>query len=214
MTKVARAVAGLMCMTLGTTAMAQPGEGGGRGWGGGRMLSSAMLLRQEPVQAELGLSGDQKERLAGLADGGLRDEGGRNPREMTQEERREWMAQLQERMSKLDDNVREILTPDQLTRLREIRVQAMGPNVAADPDLAKQIGITDAQQEKLAGLRQKMREARGEGGPAGLREKMENAFTDMLTPEQKAKLESLRGKPFDLSSLQLGGRGGRRRGAE
>jgi hypothetical protein len=29
---------------------------------------------------------------------------------------------------------------------------------------------------------------------------------DMLSPEQKEKLESLRGKPFDTSALQLGGR--------
>jgi Spy/CpxP family protein refolding chaperone len=200
----------LTALSLGSDALAQ--ERAGRQLGGGRMLSAVMLLGQEAVQSELELTADQKEKIAAL---GERLRGGAgNIREMSQEERQKWMAEMQERMTKAEERVREFLSDDQVSRLQQIRVQAMGASAAADPEIAAELGITEAQQEKMANVRREMREGAGDGDRGAMRERMEKAMAGILTPEQKEKLEKMRGEAFDVSSLQLWGGLGGRRGAQ
>jgi hypothetical protein len=61
---VASLAAALLATLLTTDASAQPPGGRGRGMGMGGMMSQASLVRQEAVQAELGLSPDLKAKLA------------------------------------------------------------------------------------------------------------------------------------------------------
>lgn len=201
----------LSALSVSAPSFAQE-DGGGRRLGSGRVLSAVMLLRQEAVQAELDLSAEQKEKIAALGER-LRNAGG-NLREMSQEERQQWMAEMQERMAKADDYVREFLSEDQVRRLQQIRVQALGLNAASDPAVAKELGITDEQREKMQNLVRELREGGAAGGREALREKMEQAVGGILTAEQKEKLEQLRGERFDVSSLQLWGQGGGRRGGQ
>jgi Spy/CpxP family protein refolding chaperone len=139
----------------------------------------------------------------------------------------------------------EILLPHQMKRLTEIYIQVAGVNALQDEDIAKELGITDAQTGAIASIRDANREAMrglfgppggGPGGPGGegdreammarFREaqaKMEEArkagdakILAVLTAEQKAKFEEMKGAKFELPEEALragfGGQGGFGRG--
>lgn len=131
-------------------ASAQPPGGRGRGMAMmGMMMSHSALLRQEAVQTELGLSAEQKAKLAeAVRDSG--PGGGANFREMSDEQR----TKIQESM-------------------------------------------------------QALRQQGGGGDRAELRRKTYESAVKLLSTEQVAKLDSLRGPAFDISKLQLRGPGGR-----
>jgi len=195
-----------LVVTVGTASAQRP-EGGRLGGGMLRGMGAGMLLRSEAVQDELKLTAEQKEKLASLAAGRQRDGGGRNPREMSQEERQEWMAEMREQAEQGEKKMDEILSDEQRTRLKQIRLQMMGPTAFGDPEFAKELGLSGDQKEKLEQLQGRIRQARQDGNAGeNIRQRFTNAVMDMLSPEQKEKLESLRGKPFDTSALQFGGR--------
>jgi hypothetical protein len=231
------------------------GLGGGRGGAGGALA----LLAQESVQKELGLSPETIEkgkklvdevRAAGqaemaslFADGGFQN--------MTEEQRRELPAKMAAMatamQAKFAPKAKELLTPDQYTRLQQISWQVAGVNALQDAELAKQLGLSAEQSEKIAASNRDfqakqqaiMRElfagrqaggppAGGQGGRPGgeafakaqeLNKEREAAAMAILTADQKANFEKLKGKPFDVTSLQMGrgpggpggpgGRGGR-----
>ena len=195
-----------------------PGRGRGMGMGMGAMMSHASLLRQEAVQAELGLSADLKSKLAaalperGQGGGGG---GGGNPRDMTDEQRRKWMEERRARQTEDDTKIAGLLSPEQLGRLKQIRLQALGAGALMDADVAKEIGITDDQVQKLQDAMQSMRGQGGGGGGdfAAMRKQMLDKAMGILSAEQKTKLEALRGPAFDLSKLQMRRPGGGRAGA-
>jgi hypothetical protein len=199
-----------------TDASAQPPGGRGRGMGG--MMSQASLLRQEAVQADLGLSADLKAKLAaefperGPGGGG----GGGNPRDMTDEQRQTWMEERRARNAEDDKKIASLLDAKQLTRLKQIRVQALGAGALMDETLAKELSITDDQVAKLQSAMQEMRQGGGGGGgnPGEMRAKMTAKAMEILSADQKAKLEALKGPAFDVSKLQMRGPwGGSRPGA-
>lgn len=203
-------------LPLASDASAQPpGRGWGMGMGGG--MSHAALLRQEAVQADLGLSADLKAKLAaalperGPGGGG----GGGNPRDMTDEQRQKWMEERRARQAEDDKKIAGLLDAKQLARLKQIRVQALGAGVLMDETLAKELGVTDDQVGKLRSAMQEMR-GQGQGGggnPGEMRAKMTAKAMEILSADQKAKLETLKGPAFDVSKLQMRGPGGGRPGA-
>ena len=197
----------LSLAAIASTASAQRPDGGRFGGGMLRGMGAAMLLRQEAVQEELGLSSEQKEKLASLA-GNQQQRGGLgNLRDLSQEERQERMAEMRQQMEEAEKKMAAVLTDEQRTRLKQIRLQTLGVNALSDPEFAEELALSAEQREKLQQMQGRIRQARQDGGSAeNLRERFTNAVMDLLTPEQKEKLESLRGKKFDTSSLQLGGR--------
>lgn len=190
-------------------ASAQPPGGRGRGMAMmGMMMSHSALVRQEAVQAELGLSADQKTKLAeALPDAG--PGGGGNFREMSDEQRRDWMEQRRARQADEEKKIAAIVEPAQLGRLRQIRVQALGPAALLDETIGKEIGVTDEQRTKIQESMQAVREQGGGGDRAEMRRKAYESAVKLLSTEQVAKLDSLRGPAFDVSKLQLRGPGGR-----
>lgn len=213
----ALAAALVASLPLASDASAQPpGRGWGMGMGGG--MSHAALLRQEAVQADLGLSADLKTKLAaalperGPGGGGG---GGGNPRDMTDEQRQKWMEERRARQAEDDKKIAGLLDAKQLARLKQIRVQALGAGVLMDETLAKELGVTDDQVGKLRSAMQEMR-GQGQGGggnPGEMRAKMTAKAMEILSADQKAKLETLKGPAFDVSKLQMRGPGGGRPGA-
>jgi len=206
----AACLAATLLVTLPADASAQPAGGRGRGMGG--MMSHASLLRQEPVQADLGLSADLKKKIAselperGPGGGG----GGGNPREMTEEQRQKWMEERRARNAEDDKKIAGLLSPEQLARLKQIRVQALGAGALMDETLAKELSITDDQVTKLQSAMREMRQGGGGGGgnPGEMRAKMTAKAMEILNADQKAKLEVLKGPAFDISKLQMRGPGG------
>lgn len=194
---------------LAPVASAQPP--GGRGRGMGLMVSHAALLRQEAVQAELGLTAEQKTKLAAAVPDSGPGGGAANFREMSDEQRRAWMEERRTRQAEDDQKIAGLVEPSQLARLRQIRVQALGAGALMDETIGKEIGVTDDQRTKM---QESMQALRGQGGgdPAEMRRKAYESAVKLLSAEQVAKLDSLRGPAFDVSKLQLRGPGGRRPG--
>jgi hypothetical protein len=206
MSRLVYAAALLVASAVVTEAQAQPE--GGRGMGG--MVSRAMLLRQDAVQTELGITADQKAKFRAEVGERLRDAaaGAGGFRDLSPEERQQWMEERRAQRADEDGKIAGILTDAQKTRLEQIRVQALGAGAIMDPKISEELGITDDQREELRSLWQEMRDQGRASGddPGSRREAMMTKVMGILTADQKSKLEALRGPSFDVSSLQLRGR--------
>jgi hypothetical protein len=210
---VASLAAALLATLLTTDASAQPPGGRGRGMGMGGMMSQASLVRQEAVQAELGLSPDLKAKLAAELPERGPGGGGGNPRDMSDEQRQKWMEERRARNTEDDKKIAGLLSPEQLARLKQIRVQALGAGVLMDESIAKELSVTDDQVTKLQSAMRDMRQGGGAGNPGEMRAKMTAKAMEILDADQKATLEALKGPAFDVSKLQMRGPGGGRPGA-
>ncbi|HEX3602435.1 MAG TPA: hypothetical protein VHU84_19935 [Lacipirellulaceae bacterium] len=222
-------VAGLVIVAMvSQVALAQQGQGrrnrggGGPGGFGGGPPSSARLLGLKEVQDALKLTDDQKGKIDKLNDEvreemrkAMQDGGGRE--------------KVQELMASTTTKVNEILDAGQQKRLMGIEIQVNGAGAAADPAVAKELNLTDDQKKQLGEVRQKnmdaMREAFQGGRDQGGREKIQQLRDEanknmmaVLTADQQAQLESLKGEKVNIDMSQLrggggpGGRGAGRRG--
>ena len=208
---VASLAAALLAALPVSEASAQPPGGRGRGMGMGGMMSQASLLRQEAVQADLGLAADLKKKIAAeLPERAPGGGGGGNPRDMTDEQRQKWMEERRARNAEDDKKIAGLLDAKQLERLKQIRVQALGAGALMDETLTKELSITDDQVAKFQSAMQEMRQGGGGGGgnPGEMRAKMTAKAMEILSADQKAKLEALKGPAFDVSKLQMRGPGG------
>jgi Spy/CpxP family protein refolding chaperone len=212
------------------------GPRGGRGMMGGG--GYAMLLQNEKVQKDLELVDDQKDKLKKLGQETMeswRKKAG-DMSGLSNEERMKKMGEVgREMQEETQKKVEEILLPHQVERAKQIHLQSQlefAPGMAlASPELVKDLGLTDDQQSKIKGINEEamkaMREMWAGGRPNDdedhekrqkARQEMEtkrkenNAkLMDVLTSEQKEKLEKMKGPKFDVSSL-MQGPGGNRRG--
>jgi hypothetical protein len=207
------AAACLAATFLAADASAQPPGGRGRWMGMGGGMSHAALLRQDAVQADLGIPADLKAKITSelpeRGPGGGAGGGAGNLRDMTDEQRQKWMDERRARVAEEDKKVAGLLSPEQLARLKQIRVQALGAGVLMDETLAKELSITDDQISKLQSAMRDMRQGGGGGGnPGEMRAKMTAKAMEILSTDQKAKLEALKGPAFDVSKLQMRAPGG------
>ncbi len=205
----------------------QRGQGGRRGGGMGMMgrgMGAAMLLRNEAVQKELGISDEQKTKLQELAEAN-RPSGDRPDfGNMSQEERQKWMEERAKAAEEQLKKVGEVLDEKQMARMEEIRIQSLGTGAYMDEAVAKKLDITEEQQEKLRTAQREafeaLRDAAGEGerpnreAMAKMQEELQAKAKEILTEEQQAKFKELIGKPFDVAQLRggMGGPGGGRGG--
>ena len=238
-----------------------PGRGGFGGGFGGQGGGVAGLLQMEEVQTELKLTDEQKTKLrdsrdelrggagggfgrrgAGGAGGGAGGAGGGpggapNFREMSAEERQKFMEDARKRMEdqskKAEELAKGILTPEQMTRLNELRIQQQGVRAMGRPEVAAALKLTDAQKEAIDDILEAARPQRGPGGGGGgfgggrpSAEDREKARTEaeertkktqadidaVLTETQKAEWVKLQGAKFtfpERPAFGQGGRGGR-----
>jgi hypothetical protein len=216
----------LVAILVATPLMAQRQGRGGRGaFGGGFGVSKLALVQAEPVQKELEIVADQKDQIAKIAEearGGRRGRGGFDPN-ASDEERAKAREEAVARQREIDKKVDAVLVGPQKTRLNEIYVQALGTAALSNEDIAKELGIDKSTQEKIATTRREaMQEAFQGGGGGGFdREAFAKARTAadekvlaLLSADQKAKFEKMKGKKvdFDLTTIGRGGRGQRRGG--
>jgi Spy/CpxP family protein refolding chaperone len=227
--------AGVVCAAIlcPSAIYAQPGDGGfrdgpgggfGGPFGGGGMLG---LVMREEVQQELQLVDEQRDQVMDAADTArdqLREEMrdlDNQSRDLSEEERRQRFDEIRGRAeamnADLEGKLKKVLLPHQFERLKQIdvqvRVQQRGASALSSGDLAEALSLTDEQREKLEKraeevrqeLQEKMRQLQAEA-----RDKM----LDVLTAEQRAKLEQLMGDIFELREDPRSGgfRGDGRRG--
>lgn len=230
-------VLGVSFAMLANFADAQGGRGQGQGRGvgqfgggmqgmGGFGAGPSNLAARPDVQTELKLTADQKSKVQAISDK-MREErraafqgggGGGGGQDMQAR-----MAEMQKMSAKYDAEVLAVLTPEQTTRIKQLAVQMAGANYPMGEEGQKALGVTSDQQSKLRALQDKQREAM-----AALFERMRNQELDfasmnterekmdkimaeevgkILTAEQKAKWEELKGKPFAFQQQRRGGGG-------
>ena len=128
---------------------------------------------------------------------------------------------MQELMASTTAKINEVLDEGQQKRLMGIFIQVSGADAALDPAVAKELNITDDQKKQLDEARQKNGEAMRElfeaardqeGGREAMREKMEKLRDDanksmlaVLTSDQQAQLEALKGEKVEIDMSQLRG---------
>jgi Spy/CpxP family protein refolding chaperone len=213
-------------VAMGQLAMAQRGEGGrrgGRGMGGFAM-STADLASMEQVQNELKLSEDQKAKVADITDKLREDRRGLfQPGGGGGASGREEIEKLNKAASA---KIAEVLDEAQQKRLIGVLAQVNLDAALNEPSVVKELSITDDQRKKLADAgesnRETMRAARDEMrdlSPEERREKMNSMRSDaekkllaVLTSDQQAQLEQLKGAKVEIDMAQFRGPGGGGRG--
>lgn len=197
----------------------QFGGGGPGGAGGFNRGSKLMLLANEAVQKELDLSDEQKTSLKGISDEVAKEtrEIFSGVRDLSKEERETKMEELRkkvaEKTKEVEGKATEVLLANQRERLDQISLQQRGLSALTDEDVAKKLGISDDQKQKLTAAREesgkKMREAFQGAGKGEDREKAREKFAELrkeseegvlavLTSEQKEAFEKLKGPKFEM----------------
>jgi Spy/CpxP family protein refolding chaperone len=153
------------------------------------------LLRVQQVQRELKLTDEQKVQILALS------------------------MELRENRGNLSKKLSDILKPEQLQRLKEIRLQVEGPAALNSHEVAMKLGLNREQRTKLKAIQDEIRQAMQEA-MQGLKdltvderrekmpellEKMRRVRTEtteaalnVLTAEQKKDFEKLQGTKVDL----------------
>lgn len=212
----------LLLVGASVISMAQNGGGrGGRQGGFARNNNSLIgLLNRDDVKAELKVSDDQKSKLDALrpargqggagGGGGARGNGGGagggnfDP---------EAMRKLQAEREK---TTLEVLTSDQVKRLRELFVQRVGARAVLREDFQAELKVTADQKTKIEALQKTQQEANqsvmekvrsGEIERTAVQDIMKKNETALieelnkiLTAEQKAKMKTLEGAPFKFEA--------------
>jgi len=202
-------------------------------FGGGNL---AGLLRLEQVRNDLKLTDDQTAQLKEVNEGlqaEMREQFAGLLEIEDREKRREKMAELvKQRNEKVHDKLTKVLSQEQMIRLYQIRLNIIGVlEGLSNEHVAGKLKLTAQQKEKLDGVRRKVQATRREmfQGMRGAsreerreqREKMRDKFRKLqddaneqalavLTKDQKAEYEKLKGEKFelDMSALRMGPRGG------
>jgi Spy/CpxP family protein refolding chaperone len=224
----------VVCLVTSNAAMAQGRGGrGGRGGPGGGFGGITFLIQNPDVQKELKLSEDQTGKIKEITDA-LRPQrggGGQNFRDMTEEQRTAFFAEMQKKNEEATKKITDLLTADQNARVKQLQIWQQGTRALTDNEaVAKELSLTDDQKSALKTINEesgkKMRELftsvgrdateeqRAKLGEemATMRKETEAECMAVLTDDQKAKFTTLKGaKPdFDLNPFGRGGfRGGR-----
>jgi Spy/CpxP family protein refolding chaperone len=135
----------------------------------------------------------------------------------------EMRKKMEEANKAAEEKVGKILKPEQLARLNQLSLQR--PGAITRPEVAKQLGLSQEQQDKIQKIQE---ESRPQGGGnfqnmteeerqkfvAEANERREKAQADMLavlTGEQKTKWTELQGKEFKFPAFGGPGGGGGQR---
>jgi hypothetical protein len=178
---------------------AQPPRGGMGGMFGGGGVNT-LVLSNPALQAELKVTGDQKEKLRPLAD--KQQELQRRGFEMfkeaagDKERMKELFAENREKQEKFQEELKaelgKVLTADQQARLKQIGRQVAGVRAFADEEVAAALKLTDEQKGKIKGigddLAKDMREVFGGGGKGGFGK---GGFDPDRMAENQKKMEKL-----------------------
>jgi hypothetical protein len=114
---------------------------------------------------------------------------------------------------KLVSFLREGLKPDQFGRLYQLILQREGPFALLNPDIARELKVTDHQHQQFLGIVREMetklqpllREAQAQGNHEEIRPKAlkvraayAHRLETALTDSQKKQWQKMLGQPFDL----------------
>jgi hypothetical protein len=180
-------------------------------------VSEEKAEKLKDIAGDVGQEFQEKSRDAGIDFGSLRD--------LPEDEREKKMAEFRTKGAEIQKSINdtfmpkvaEILDKAQMTRLHEIAIQAAYASALSDAGVVKDLGLSKEQQDKIeaidkdfSGKLQGVPRAERFAKMAELRGEHLAKATEVLTKDQQAKFTEMKGKPFDLKTLQPTG-GGRRR---
>jgi len=199
----------------------------------GRTNSLVSLARYDAVQKDLGINGevagklnelydqyrnssDREFKAAGFDNDALRD--------LPALERAAEMRKVNEKSAEVNrklmdryvPKIEELLTSEQLERLKQIHLQAAGIEAWLEPALAQELSLSEVQKAQLAELRNEYsrRQQQLDGDflqrLSRIREmntERDAKANDVLNESQKARLAELKGRAFDVSQLSFRRRG-------
>lgn len=208
------------------------GPGGPGGFFGGAQSSLIALVQRPEIQQELQIIDEQRDRVDDVVAGARERIGNEmrsmfadmgNINELSEQERQARFEEIRTKFEKLnkefEGDLKKALLPHQFDRLKQIgvqqRVQTQGAGALTSGELAEALNLTDTQREKLeqraAEVQQELQDK-----IAQLRLEAREKMLDVLTAEQRTKLNSLMGDSFALpdggfgpGGFQFRGRGGR-----
>jgi hypothetical protein len=166
----------------------------------GTGMPTLRLLTQKSVQDDLKMTSDQVQKLTAAFKKmrKLRDDAEDQGKKLD----------FPELMKINDQLVKDIVTPEQNKRLQQIRLQIGGPRAFADPALAKELKITEAQATKLKALaedaRKQIQKAFDEAETrqaaqdkvSQVNRDVARRIQELLTSEQRSRWQSMTGAPF------------------
>lgn len=236
-------------MAVASSAFAQGGRGGPGGPGGqrggmqfgGMLANEAFLVRRPDVQKDIKLTDEQKTKLQAIetemtekmrAQGGFggRSGGGTGGEAGTRGgfDMEAMRKQIEAMQKEANEKVKGVLTPEQWTRLGQIKVQMGGPRMFLENEFAKKLGLRAMQKLSIQELLDKQQAAnqqifakfREEGADrAALMAEvgkndviLREEIVKLLTDEQKKTLAELEGPKFEADPNYQGGFGGGRGG--
>ncbi len=214
--------AAALVLALVVPTFAQRQGRGGRGGGFGQQAGPGLIFNKS-VQEELKLTDDQKSQVTKL---------GEKRREMMQKAREDagddFAKAFQTYNQALGKEVHTILKPEQQKRFKQIEVQVGGANALNNPEIAKELNLTDKQKEEIRGILQDTRNdvmeifKDAQGDQERLRaagQKIQKLNQDatakalkVLNADQQTKYKEMAGDKFNYVPEQFGrggGRGGR-----
>jgi len=176
------------------------------------------------VRKELNLTEEQNKEIDQALQQATPGGGFAGFQDLSQEEREKRMEEMRKRMDEATAAVKKVLTPEQTKRLDQLSLQLQGPAALSRPEVAKQVGLSKEQQDKISKIEEGTRPQGGRNFREMSDEERQKAFTEMrerqekaqteilavLTSEQKTKWSEMKGKEFTFP--QFGGPGGGRPG--
>jgi vacuolar-type H+-ATPase subunit H len=179
-------------------------------------FGSSFLVFRGPVQEELKLSDEQKQKLDQEVE--VRAKEGMQFFQKLEgadpEEREEELGEYRRTVdAKIAAFVKTTLNDEQRKRLRQIQLQAEGAFALGNPKIADEVILTDAQRMRFASVVQEfqkklepvIKQAQAEGNPEEIRPKAmkirkehEAKIEAILTDAQKKRWAELLGKPFRI----------------
>jgi len=118
-------------------------------------LGGPFFVSRDPVQDDLKLSADQRQKLRAKLSDDVQDAAA--VEKMKSDEREQAMKSLRQKSSeKLEAFLKENLTADQLKRFQQLKLQYDMPSIMLQPGVGKELNITDEQRQQFMGLMQEM----------------------------------------------------------
>ena len=180
----------------------QPGQPGPHpaqmGGGGFPAIPGLEALASPHVQRQLELVDEQKQQLRQIARAFVQQmqQSMAEVQQLPMEERRERIAELQQKMRKRAEDVRRqvegILVPEQMAVLDKFNRRARRDAVLKNPQVLGQLGLSEQQKKKLRHVHEEMQQRLRE-----LEDEMLHKILDVLTSEQADKLKEMIGDPQD-----------------
>jgi hypothetical protein len=191
--------------------------------GFGRFISPVQLVSEaDEVRAALAVTAEQEEKIETINDE-LREArreafGGGGGGDF-----RAAQAEMEKLNQEASAKLAEVLDANQQKRLLGISIQVNGAAALSDPAVAKELEITDDQKTQLDEARESNMDAAREAfqdlrdqelSQEEMREKFQEIQQEgdkkllaVLTSDQQAKLEQLKGEPVEIDRSQFRGRG-------